>query len=89
MWQPNLGPRIINFGIFIYGPFTLSAKAMVSGCLKISKIYSSTTICVMDTTKNEMAFDVAIDVRTMLQYEVNNNKCSNFEMTSKALEMHY
>jgi hypothetical protein len=36
-----------------------------------------------------MAFDVAFDVRTMLQYEVNNNKCSNFEMTSKALKMHY
>ncbi len=43
----------------------------------------------MDTTKNEMAFDVAFDVRTMLQYEVYNNKCSKFEMTSKALEMHY
>jgi hypothetical protein len=36
-----------------------------------------------------MAFDVAIEVRTMLQYEVDNNKCSNFEMTSKTLEMHY
>jgi hypothetical protein len=35
-----------------------------------------------------MAFDVAVDVRTMLQYEIDNNKCSNFEMTSKPLKMH-
>jgi hypothetical protein len=36
-----------------------------------------------------MAFDMAIDVKTMLQYVLDNNKCSKFEMTSKVLEMHY
>jgi hypothetical protein len=36
-----------------------------------------------------MAFDVGVYVRTMLQYEVDHNKCSKSKMTSKALEMHY
>jgi len=36
-----------------------------------------------------MEFDVVVDVRTMLQYGVDRNKFSKFEMTSKALKMHY
>ncbi len=44
---------------------------------------------VLLTQLNEMAFDVVVDVRTMLQYGVDHNKFSKFEITSKELKMHY